>query len=57
MADQSITGAESVLAGQVSMIGSSPLLAGGGGNGHGLCRKNREAPTAPKGGTSFPDYP
>jgi hypothetical protein len=65
MADQSVTEAESVLAGQALQQGHKPAdqikagfndwqlaAAGGagvGGNGHGLCKKNREAPTAPKG--------
>jgi hypothetical protein len=51
MADQSIPEAESVLPGQASMIGSSPLLAGLGSEGMdmGRVQKNREAPTAPRG--------
>jgi hypothetical protein len=57
MADQPITKAESVLAGQASMIGSSPLLAGLGSEGMDMGReKNREAPEAPRGNKwSFPD--
>ena len=51
MADQSIPEAESVLAGQASMIGSSPLLAGLGSEGMdmGHVQQNREAPAAPRG--------